>query len=271
MLGCVMYKSLLSCCLIASLVQGCIVAESRRSPKLELVSQIKTSAYLEEMQRGALAISIIQNVLSLPGIAEGVPKEFIEPLQSVVTAMRYLARPDVTINGEEVFLSAHSEVMMVRASFMDTKQDSSAVYLSRLSLAKAEALADEYLILEKSDTQDRMINLREIFRLFNVKIPTIDNAELSSGGAAYNSGASGVIEVKGRDLVFLLKGKKQRLTFTIGVVERTGTIVHGTIAGQLIDSKTGEVLLEHDWDVETITAKAKSWIVPQFEDAGVGQ
>ncbi len=95
---------------------------------------------------------------------------------------------------------------------------------------------------------------------------TVSAVDLFLGGeASYKSVGEDLINVDAKDLEFVLLETNEllRLTFSLVMNEKNGSLVGGTLTGKGIDQKTGKITKEYNWDIEQLAKHTKHWPVYQ--------
>lgn len=254
---------------------GCIEAEPRRSVRPKVEHTIPAGPYLVEIEQGALAISIIENVLSISEIFQEKPHALSASLKNVSSIMRYLARPDFKTSDGYIHVEVQSMSNLSTLEY-SAEKPTNPILKARFTEAEKpvmnlvelqhtrEAGVDSFKILESSDDV-LMINLPEIFRMY-LAGTTVSAVDLFLGGeASYKSVGEDLINVDAKDLEFVLLETNEllRLTFSLVMNEKNGSLVGGTLTGKGIDQKTGKITKEYNWDIEQLAKHTKHWPVYQ--------
>ena len=224
-------------------------------------------------------LSIVQNefenVLSISEILQEKPHALSASLKNVSSIMRYLARPDFKKSDGYMHVEAHSMSNLSTLEYA-TGKPTNPILKARFSEAEnpvmnlvelqhtREEVVDSFKILESSNDV-LLINLPEIFRMY-LAGTSVSAVDLFLGGeASYKSVGEDLINVDAKDLEFALleTNERLRLTFSIVMNERNGSLVGGTLTGKGIDQKTGKITKEYTWDIEKLAKHTKHWPVYQ--------
>jgi hypothetical protein len=146
---------------------------------------------------------------------------------------------------------------VLKARFVDAEK----VQLQIVEMQHTRSTGPESFKILQSSNDALMINLPEIFRMY-IAGTSISAVDLFLGGeASYKSVGEDLINVDAKDLEFALLAidERVRLTFSITMNERNGSLVGGTLTGKGIDPKTGNVTKEFTWDLETLAKHTKHW------------
>ena len=254
---------------------GCIEAEPRRSVRPKTEQPLAAGPYLAGIEQGALAISIIENVLSIPEVFQEKPLTLSASLKNVSSIMRYLGRPEIFNSNSIVHVDAQSMNNLSTLEYSAEKPsnpvlkarfiEGNEAMLHSVEMQQTRATGqDSFRILESSGNVLK-INLPEIFRMY-ITGTSVSAIDLFLGGeASYKSLGEDLINVDAKDLEFaaVASGERLRLTFSIIMNERNGSLVGGTLTGKGIDPKTGEITKEYTWDIEKLAKHTKHWPVYQ--------